>query len=109
MVAGRDCDLGRDVRRAPVACPDAVAARIHEDAVEPGLEPGGITERGPLPPSLDERVMCGVLCLGGIAEDRPREAIRLVEMLVRQSDEGGIAEICLGDACRYELGQLDDL
>ena len=33
--------------------------------------------------------MCRVLGLGGVAQDRPRQAVGLVEMLVGQPDEGG--------------------
>ena len=41
-----------------------------------------------------------VLRLGGIAQDRPRQAIRLVEVLVGQPDEGRVAESRVWDTCR---------
>ncbi len=53
-----------------------------------------------------------VLRLGGIAQDRPRQAIRLVEVLVGQPDEGGVAEPHVWDACRCAFCafcQLDGL
>ena len=36
--------------------------------------------------------MRGVLRLGRIAQDRSGQAVRLVEVLVGQPDEGGVAE-----------------
>ena len=53
--------------------------------------------------------MRGVLRVGGIAQDRTGQAVRLVEVFVGEPDEFGVAETHLGDACRGTLCQLEDL
>ena len=50
-----------------------------------------------------------VLGLGGVAQDRPRQAVGLVEVLVGQPDEGGRAGARLAGLCRRAVCQLDDL
>jgi hypothetical protein len=84
VIARREGDLGRDVRRLPAGGSQAIAAGVDEDPVEPLLEARRVAQRRPLAPGLDERVVRRVLCLGGIAQDRPGQAIRLVEVLVGQ-------------------------
>ena len=109
VIAGRERDLGRDVGRQPAGRAQSVPAGIDEDAVEPRLEPGLIAQRLPFSPRLDEGVVGRVLCLAGVVQDRPREAIRLVEVLVGQPDEGRVAESRVRDTCRCAFCQVDGL
>ena len=67
----RDLDLDRS-RPAP---PQLVVAGMHQEAVEPGVEPVGIAKGPEIPPGLGERLLDGVLGLVGIAQDQPGGAI----------------------------------
>ena len=89
MVAGREGDLGGDVRRLPAPSSQAIAAGVDEDPVEPLLEARRVAQRVPLAPCLDECVVGGVLRFGLVTQDRPGQAIRPVQMLVGQPGEGG--------------------
>jgi hypothetical protein len=107
VIARRDRDLGGDVGRLSACRTQPVPAGVDEDPVEPRLESGPVTKRVPLAPRLDERVVGRVLRLDRIAEDRPRETVRPVEMLVGQPDEGRVAESAIDDAgacafCQFE-------
>ncbi len=53
--------------------------------------------------------MGGVLRLGRIAQDGPRQAVCLVEVLVGQPDEGRVAEARVRDTRRCAFCQLDGL
>ena len=90
-IAGRERDFVRDVCRLPTGRTKSVAAGVDEDPVEPRLEPGLVAQRLPLAPGLDEGVVGRVLRLGRVAQDRPSEAVRLVEVFVSQPDERGVA------------------
>ena len=84
-ITGGDHELVGDVGRPLARCTrEAVAALVDEDPIEPGLEAVGIAEGRPLPPGLDERIMRCVLGVRTVAEDRIRQAVRPIEMLVRQ-------------------------
>lgn len=80
---------GRQVL-SPPACDatNAVSARVDQDSVEPVLERCRVAQRPPLAPCLDKGVVGGVLGLGPVADDRPREPIGGVEVLIRQAAEG---------------------
>jgi hypothetical protein len=88
-VARRDRDLFRDVPGLPAGSSgQPVPTGVDENPVEPRLEAVRIAERRPLAPRLNVGVMRGVLRLRGIPEDRASQAIRGVEVLLRQAREG---------------------
>ena len=100
VITCRERDLGGDVGRPAARRAQPIPAGVDEDPVEPRLELGGIAQRLPLAPGLDEGVMGRVLCLGRVAQDGSRQAVGLVEVLVGQPDEGRVAEPRVGDTCR---------
>ena len=108
-VTGRDRDLGRDVRGVPASGSQPIATGVDEDPVEPWLEAGRVPQRRPLPPGLLERVVRGVLCLGGVAQDRPGKAVCRVEMFIGQAQEGLFAFGRLLDHGGPAVCHLDDL
>ena len=59
-----------------------------EQPVEPGLEAIGAAQCGQVTPSADERLLDGVLCLVGIAQDEPGCGIEPEQRGVRQRGEG---------------------
>ena len=72
----------------PAAVPDAIPAGVDHDAVEPGIEVGGVAEPMVIAPGFDERVVGRIFSLLGVAEDEARQAVRGVEPLVDESPEG---------------------
>ena len=64
-------DLVGDVPRLPACGAKTIAAGVDEDPVEPLVEPGGVPQRRPLPPGLDERVVGRVLRLGRVRAGSP--------------------------------------
>ena len=109
VVAGREGDLGGDVRRQSARRPQAIAAGVDQDPVEPRLESCRVAQRLPLAPRLDECVVGRVLRLGLVTQDRPRQAIRLVQMLVGEPGEGGGASRPLAGHQGRAICQVDDL
>lgn len=81
---GRALDRNEGHRPPPS---QAVAAGIHQDAIEPGLEARRITQALGLPPGTFERVADGVLGLRGAAEDQPGEPVRPIELALRKHHE----------------------
>ena len=91
VVAGRERDLDRDVGRLPALGTQSVPTGVDKDPVEPWLEPRRIAQGLPLPPGLHEGIVGGVLRLGRVAQDRARQPVGPIEVLVREADERGIA------------------
>ena len=74
-VGGRVPDAGvrslGDVDGGPASrAPEPVTAGVHEDAVEPRLEPLGVPQGRELEPGGDERIMDRILSGRRIPEDR---------------------------------------
>ena len=109
VIAGREGDLGGDVGRLPAPRAQPIAAGVHEDPVEPGFEPGRIPQRLPLAPRLDERVVGGVLCLGRVAQDGPRQSVGSIEVLVGERHERRVAPSGLTDGRGGGVGDVDGL
>jgi hypothetical protein len=78
----RDVDDGR-----PTAKAQAVAIRVDHDPGEPRVEPGRIPQRSPVLPGPYERVVNGVLRLDRVVEDRPRQPVTGVQVLLREPAE----------------------
>jgi hypothetical protein len=111
-VTGRDGDLVLDVLCLPARRSlKPVAAGVDQDSVEPGFEARFVTERGPLAPGLDVRVVGGVLRLDWVAQDRAGKAVRPVEMALRQARECRLPAISLlsCDGAAFCHGYLDRL
>jgi hypothetical protein len=68
--------LHRDVSRAKVDLADApplperVATLVDEGSVQPRVEPIGVAQCRQLYPGCDECVLCGLVRIGFVAEDR---------------------------------------
>src|SRR5688500_7022361 len=107
-IAGRDRDRCRDVASLPALRSKAVATGVDEDSIEPGLEARRVTEGRPLAPGLLERVVGSILRVGRVAEDRPRQAVGGVEMMVRKAHERRPAFAWLGHGWPA-FCHLDDL
>ena len=78
----------RDLDRPPLAAPNLVLAGVDEEAMEPGVEPLGISQTPEVTPGSDQGVLNGVL--GGIpvAEDPPRDRVQAVVCRNREGLEG---------------------
>ena len=61
----------------------SITAGVDEDPVEPLIEPRRVTQRRPLPPRLDQRVVGGILRLSRVAQDRASQTIGGVEAIGR--------------------------
>ena len=61
---------------------------LDEQAVEPGVEPIGVAQRGQVTPGPDERLLDGVLGLVGIAQDEPGGSVQPEERGACQRGEG---------------------
>ena len=61
----------------PRSASKTIAADVHEDPVEPGLEGCLVAERVCRLPAAFERIADGILCLGATPEDQARRACRV--------------------------------
>ena len=67
---------------------ESISTDVDEDAVEPRLEVQRVSQGRPLAPRLKQSVMGRVLCFPRVAQDRPREPVRRVEVVVGQTRKG---------------------
>lgn len=93
-VTGLD-EPGRPVERDeadPATTPEAVAADVDEDPIEPRPEPGWVAERPERSPGANECVLGGVLRIVPVAEDEASQPVGAVELA-----PGGAQEALLDD------------
>ena len=72
------CRIQLVVASVPSAA-DPIAARVREDATEPGIETVGIAEARELTPSAGECIVGRIFGLLRVVEDEPGQPVRLVE------------------------------
>ena len=79
-VYGRDAgSVGQGRLGTARAAAKALGAGVREDAIEPRVEPGGVAQTGPGGPRGEERLLTGVLGIGGVAKEVPRKAVGAIE------------------------------
>jgi hypothetical protein len=104
LVAGRrEVEVfDMDVQRLPARPPDLVAARIDEEAMEPGIEPVGVPKGAQVAPCSDEGVLDGVLRCIPIAEYPPRDRVQAVV----GGGRDGVERLVIAPLCTFdEIGR----
>ena len=77
----------------PAFRPEAIAAAVDEDPLEPVVGASRVAELGPVAPRSEGRIVDDILGLARIAEDEGREAVGLVEAAFHEAFELGGAGI----------------
>jgi hypothetical protein len=90
MAGDRGFDQVRqlDIDSVPPYPSGLIDAGIDEQAVDPGVEPVGISKRGQITPGPDEGVLHRVLCLLEIPKDEPGGGIQAGDRGACQLGEG---------------------
>jgi hypothetical protein len=73
--------------RDPTPAAEPVAADVHQDPIEPGLEPGWVAQGSRRLPGPHQGVLGRVLSLVLVAEEHARQAIGPIELTVREAQE----------------------
>ena len=77
-----------DLDRSPAGPPQLVVTGMDEQAVEPGIEPFGVTQAGEIPPGTDQGFLDGVLGPLGITEDEPSRCVETLDRGACERFEG---------------------
>ena len=92
--------------REPSAAAETIPADVHEDSIEPGLEPIDITQRAPRAPRSLGGVVDRVLGLEPVGKDDRSAAIGAVQRRADEPPEGVCTRSrpAMGLVCRVRIG-----
>jgi hypothetical protein len=77
---------------------------VDDDAIEPRVEVGWVTERREVPPGRDERLLDSVPGVHLGAEDRHRQPVQVIDAHPRQVIEGGrVSMLGEADQARFQV------